>query len=220
MKTLIKVTGLLVACLVIAAKLHAASVPGTPIAGSKHDFTVSYNGQALSAVNQCSPCHEMHKPLKMKPLWARADLDAAGWVVKKGALDGTNAKLISPADFVASKSGLCLSCHEGSMAINNGVTMAAGIRGNMGRDLSQNHSIGYERGATSGTDPVTGLPLPVDAEILKTHDSVLQADGVTTKYYIGCTSCHSLHGTMNQKLVRNAVLVPTGPVCLNCHTTK
>lgn len=221
MRKIITVAGLLVACLVMAAKSHAYTpTSGTKIGGSKHDFTVAYvgaNGNTTAAINQCSTCHEMHKPAKMAPLWGRQDPTATGWSVqshdvKYDLTDPANNGKIAASDFVKARSGMCLSCHDGVTAISNGVTMAVGAK-NFGRDLSENHMLGGERGATSGG-------VAVDPLILGTHDQVLQADGVTVKYYMGCGSCHSMHDSKtNLKLVRNAAIV-SGPVCLNCHSTK
>ena len=216
MKTLIKVTGLLVACLFIAAKSHAyVATSGTKIAGSAHDFTVTYNGNDMKAVNQCSTCHEMHKPAKMMPLWGRQDPTTDGWYIqshdtKYALTDPANNGFIAASDFVKARSGMCLSCHDGVTTISNGVTMAAGVKANFGRDLSENHNIGRNRTAAADGS---------DATIRANDDQVLQADG-TVKYYIGCGSCHSMHDSKtNLKLVRNAALV-SGPVCLNCHSTK
>lgn len=222
MRTMITAMGLLVACVVASHAYTPTS--GTKIGGSKHDFTVAYqgaNGVTTPALNQCSACHQMHKPAKMMPLWGRQDPDAVGWFVQthdvKTALG--EGGMIPAADFVKARSGMCLSCHDGVTSISNGVTMAAGVKANFGRDLSENHNVGKERGATSNG-------VAVDPKILETHDRVdttTDVNGVpttTTKYYIGCGSCHSMHDSKtNLKLVRNAAIV-SGPVCLNCHSTK
>ena len=163
MKTLIKVTGLLVACLFIAAKSHAYTpTSGTKIAGSAHDFSIGYagNGGTTSpALNQCSTCHEMHKPAKMNPLWGRQDPTATGWSVQTHDVktDLTDpyvaGGLIAASDFVKARSGMCLSCHDGVTTISNGVTMAAGVKANFGRDLSENHNVGKSRtAAADGSD--------------------------------------------------------------------
>jgi predicted CXXCH cytochrome family protein len=220
MKKLITVAGLLAVCLVIAAKSHAYTpTSGTKIAGSKHDFSVSYAGNGgvtTPAINQCSTCHEMHKPAKMNPLWGRQDPTATDWIVQTHDVAtpltdpaGANG-FIAASDFVKARSGMCLSCHDGVTTISNGVTMAAGVKANFGRDLSENHNLGRNRTAAADGS---------DALIRANDDQVVQVDG-SIKYYIGCGSCHSMHDSKtNLKLVRNAALV-SGPVCLNCHSTK
>ena len=122
MKKFITVAGLLAVCLVIAAKSHAYTpTSGTKIGGSKHDFTVAYSGVGgvtAPAINQCSTCHEMHKPAKMMPLWGRQDPTATGWKVQSHDVaydlsetaetttpDG--AVLISAGDHVKARSGMC-----------------------------------------------------------------------------------------------------------------
>ncbi|MDD5304690.1 MAG: hypothetical protein PHS14_16470 [Elusimicrobia bacterium] len=220
MKKLITVAGLIAVCLVIAAKSHAYTpTSGTKIAGSAHDFTVAYTGVGgvtTPAINQCSTCHEMHKPAKMAPLWGRMDPTATGWSVqshdvKFDLTDPANNGLIAASDFVKARSGMCLSCHDGVTTISNGVAMAAGVKQNFGRDLSENHNVGKSR---------TALADGSDALIRANDDQVVDAVTGVTKYYIGCGSCHSMHDSKtNLKLVRNAALV-TGPVCLNCHSTK
>ncbi|MBI3563644.1 MAG: hypothetical protein HY079_00450 [Elusimicrobia bacterium] len=217
MRKLITAAGLLVACTVGAYAYTPTA--GTKIAGSKHDFTLQYNGQDMKAVTMCSTCHEMHKPAKMAPLWARQDPTATGWIVQShdvahALTDPGETGFIAASDFVKARSGMCLSCHDGTMAISNGVVMDAASRANFGRDLSENHNVGRERSATSNG-------VAVAQSILDTHDTAV-VNGVT-KYYIGCGSCHAMHNNnFTTKLVRNvdASVAASGPVCLNCHSTK
>lgn len=219
MKKLITAAGMLVACLVLTVSAFAYTpTSGTPIAGSKHDFSNGYvgnGGTVQKPVITCSICHEMHKPAKMAPLWARQDPDATGWKIQSHDVtydltDPANNGFIAASDFVKARSGMCLSCHDGVTAISNGVTMAAGVKANFGRDLSENHNLGRSRTAAADGS---------DAAIRANDDQVVAADG-TVKYYIGCGSCHAMHDSKtNLKLVRNAALV-SGPVCLNCHSTK
>ena len=164
MKSLLKLTGLLVAGLVLVGKVHASAVSGmNVIEGSKHDFTLTYTGGGAGAISQCSTCHEMHKPVKMKPLWARNNPDKnLTWTVKSGILptEYTNAtfdadpivastasgSLIPTWAFADSRSGLCLSCHDGTQTVSDGgmITGRANLTIAPG-DLSQNHRIGNER---------------------------------------------------------------------------
>ncbi len=238
MKALLKLTGLLVAGLVLVGKVHAAATSGmNVIEGSKHDFTLTYTGGGAGAINQCSTCHEMHKPVKMKPLWARQNPDKnLTWKVKSGDLPveytntlfdadpivnstATTGSLIPAWAFVDSRSGLCLSCHDGTQTVSDGgmitgranLTVAAG-------DLSQNHRIGNERLPVSKYGTVT------DAS-LKAGDSVVitNADGVAkTRYFVGCTTCHSMHKSPlgNRKLLVNSRDFAHGPVCFDCHGGK
>lgn len=244
MKSLLKLTGLLIASLVLVGKVHAAASTGmNVIAGSAHDFTLTYLG-ANVAVNQCSTCHEMHKAKKIKPLWARNNPDATlTWKVRtspgylpenytntgydNGTSTVTAGSMIPKAAFVDSRSGLCLSCHDGTQAITQDGGMIQG-NGNITSgpgDLSKSHRIGNERMASSyrlsnGVQIWTNV---TDAS-LKAGDTVMIDNGTGPKarYFVGCTTCHSMHSSpaTNQKLLVNSRDGNNGPVCLDCHGGK
>jgi|CXWL01.1.fsa_nt_gi predicted CXXCH cytochrome family protein len=244
MKATLTLAGLLVASLALVGKVHASAATGmNVIENSKHDFTLSYNGGAVgAAVNQCSTCHEMHKPVKMKPLWARNNPDAnLNWITKSGALPAeyTNASFdagtstvtagsqIPKWAFVDSRSGLCLSCHDGTQTVSDGgmITGRANLAVSPG-DLSQNHRIGNERLQTSfrTSGGVTTWTVLSDA-VLKAGDAVAitNVNGVVkTRYFVGCTTCHSMHSSPqeNRKLLVNARDIGHGPVCWDCHGGK
>lgn len=238
MKTMFKLAGLLIASLVLVGKVHASAATGmNVIANSKHDFTLSYNGGAVgAAINQCSTCHEMHKPVKMKPLWARQNPDAnLDWKVKSGLLptEYTNAafdadpivastasgSLIPKWAFVDSRSGLCLSCHDGTQTVSDGgmITGRANLTIAPG-DLSQNHRIGNERTSVSKYGTVTDASMKAGDAV-----SITNVNGVVkTRYFVGCTTCHSMHSSPveNRKLLVNSRDGQPGPVCLDCHGGK
>lgn len=240
MKATLKLAGLLVAGLVLVGKVHASEATGmNVIEGSKHDFTLSFNGGAVgAAVSQCSTCHEMHKPVKMKPLWARQNPDAnLNWITKSGALPAeytnssfdlgtstmTAGSLIPKWAFVDSRSGLCLSCHDGTQTVSDGgmITGRANLTIAPG-DLSQNHRIGNERLSPSVRNGV--ITILSDA-VLKAGDavSITNVNGVAkTRYFVGCTTCHSMHASPveNRKLLVNARDIGHGPVCWDCHAGK
>ena len=237
MKSLLKLTGLLVASLVLVGKVHASAATGmNVIADSKHDFTLTYTGGGAGAINQCSTCHEMHKPVKMKPLWARQNPDKnLTWKVKSGILPveytntafdadpivaSTAAGSLIPAwAFVDSRSGLCLSCHDGTQTVSDGgmITGRANLTIAPG-DLSQNHRIGNERTPVSKYGTVTDASMKAGDAV-----SITNVNGIVkTRYFVGCTTCHSMHSSPmeNRKLLVNSRDFAHGPVCLDCHGGK
>ena len=242
MKSMFKLAGLLIASLVLVGKVHASAAAGmNVIADSKHDFTLSWNGGAVGvAINQCSTCHEMHKPTKMHRLWNRNNPDKnLTWKVKSGTLPveytntvfdadpivnstGTSGSLIPAWAFVDSRSGLCLSCHDGTQAITDGgmITGRSNLTVNPG-DLSQNHRIGNERLSVSSRQ---GVVTVLSDATLKAGDAVAltTAGGTRTRYFVGCTTCHSMHSSPveNRKLLVNSRDGQHGPVCLDCHGGK
>ncbi len=238
MKAILKLTGLLIAGLVFVGQAQAAGVVGmNVIQGSKHNFETNWIGTGVGdkgAITMCSTCHEMHRPVKMKPLWARYNPDAlATWKVKSGTLPQSMATMVStatliPADaFVDSRSGLCLSCHDGSMAIGSGGSLPINSRANLINggtpgDLSKNHRIGNEMLPVSTYNAETFIDT-----IVKAGDAVTYGTGPTavTRYYVGCTSCHSMHKSpagMPKLLVynRDTAHGTNGPVCWDCHYGK
>ncbi|MCM2304066.1 MAG: hypothetical protein NDJ72_05145, partial [Elusimicrobia bacterium] len=210
MKSMFKLAGLLIASLVLVGKVHASAATGmNVIADSKHDFTLTYTGGGAGAINQCSTCHEMHKPVKMKPLWARQNPDKnLTWKVKSGILPveytntafdadpivaSTAAGSLIPAwAFVDSRSGLCLSCHDGTQTVSDGgmITGRANLAIAPG-DLSQNHRIGNERTAVSKYGTVTDASMKAGDAV-----SITNVNGIVkTRYFVGCTTCHSMHSS-------------------------
>ena len=211
-----KIIGSIICTLFFIGQANAyVPYSGFPIEGSAHDFVTVYsgaNGETSPALNLCSTCHEMHRPAKMEPLWGRQNpaVDNAWAIQSHGSVhllaDEDGSAYITAADFVASKSGMCLSCHDGVSDIANGVVMGADRPANFGVDLTQNHNIGRIRSEKGNAAD-------------DFHDIVPQADG-TVKRYLGCGTCHTMHHTKNRNLVRNGDAGGHTTVCMNCHNTK
>jgi len=211
-----KIIGSIICSLFLIGSANAyVPYSGVAIQGSAHDFVTVYtgaNGETVPALNLCSTCHEMHRPAKMEPLWGRQNPAVENaWAIQTHGTthllnDEDGTAVISAADFVNGKSGMCMSCHDGVSDIANGVVMGSDRPANFGVDLTDNHSIGrayYPKG-------------DVRDEFL---DSATLADG-TEKLYIGCGTCHTMHHTQNRNLVRNGDAGGNATVCLNCHGTK
>ncbi|MBI2787395.1 MAG: hypothetical protein HYX59_01820 [Elusimicrobia bacterium] len=203
----------LMAALGLIANVASAQLTGKAITGSKHDFkTAGYvgeNGVTFTAYNKCSTCHAAHKPNLNSPLWARALGAGGAWTVWDGAagavLDGSDAELLTEAQFATTGSAMCLSCHDGVTAIG-GTTMKASFRGNWGRNLSDTHPIA--RVVDFGTP---GMQTDLASGNLGSGSNVV-VDVVGGKSYVGCTSCHSMHSSANSPKILRA-----GERCLSCH---
>jgi predicted CXXCH cytochrome family protein len=117
------------AALIVLAGATAASAQAT-IAGGPHDFSAgsairntdaSINGQT------CVFCHTPHMGSVSVPLWNRNGSTATYQVYASSTLD---AAAPTSAAIQSSVSGACLSCHDGSIAIDvltnlSGVAKAA-----------------------------------------------------------------------------------------------
>lgn len=194
----------MVACIAFGSVSQAATIVGTD-----HDFTVSYNGMAV-AVNKCSTCHAMHRPAKTAQLWARSSPVGTGWLVYNGAggvaLAGTTGgAIMTSAEFIASKSGSCLSCHDGATAIGGTTLMAAG-NANLGTNLSTMHPVAKEIVAGQTTGAGGAMQASIANAVV---------DVVGAKSFVSCSSCHSIHAGTGSKILRPGV--NAGGVCLDCH---
>ncbi|PIW31171.1 MAG: hypothetical protein COW30_00360 [Rhodospirillales bacterium CG15_BIG_FIL_POST_REV_8_21_14_020_66_15] len=161
------------AALASAVALASATAQAGSIVGSKHDLSSGGAGQgaASSTTTQiCVFCHTPHGSdiSAQAPLWNKALPDPATYTTYSNlgtaTLDGNEAP-------VGSVSLACLSCHDGSQAMDT-VLNAPGSGGfnasgaafaglaamtgtpipNLGTDLQNDHPIGIVYGAHEGPD--------------------------------------------------------------------
>ena len=188
----------------------AAGLAGAQITGSLHDFSTS--GWADGTI--CLPCHTTHNGQTgfVAPLWNHEVTTATFTMYSSPTLDGA----IDPQPADVSKA--CLSCHDGTVALENFGTQTGGttfITGGalIGTDLSNDHpiSVTYSPGTGAGQD----------SELNPT--SSIYADGQIADYLfagkVECATCHDVHnggavGANPSLLVED----PTGStICLRCH---
>jgi len=195
------------------------------ISGSKHDF-----GQFGWAKNQiCLPCHTPHNAIVRDsngqvvggPLWNHTlssrttydlYLDWQTGTVETGAVD-TNSRL-------------CLSCHDGTVAVDSfgggaGTQQLTG--GLIGTDLTNDHPIG--EAAVWPTPNPSYLVDPALRDAQRIMPLRRLADG---RLAVGCTSCHEPHNRRSQDhmlWVKNdgagttvdGRTVTGSLLCMNCH---
>jgi predicted CXXCH cytochrome family protein len=183
------------------------------ITGSAHDFTAS--GWAGGEI--CLPCHTPHNAKtgadNLVPLWNH-DVTASVFTVytsPTGTLDA--GALGQPAGV----SKACLSCHDGTIALdaygtNTPIpTMIAGTA-NLGTDLSNDHPISFTYNTALATadgelfDPAAD-PSGLGGTI---QNDLLFADQME------CGSCHDVHNTAAiDPLLRKSNAASA--LCLTCH---
>jgi hypothetical protein len=202
-----------------------AGLAQASITGSAHDF-----GKLAWSGNQtCAPCHTPHNAIVKDqsgavvagPLWNH-QLSNASYTMYE--TPQANGKTTGEVD---QNSKLCLSCHDGTVALDsfgglNG-TQQIGIAGNLGTDLSDDHPIGE-----TAIWPNPNPSYMVDPT-LRTAKNIMplrpMADG---RLAVGCTSCHEPHnraGTLHMLWVNNAGsgttvdgrTVSGSLLCQNCH---
>lgn len=204
----------------LALALLLAQAP-SDVRATKHNLSASStNAVRAETVDEvCVFCHTPHGAYQSRPIWNRnlSYQDNASLYSLYGSTT-LDANVVRPTG--ASK--LCLSCHDGTLAIGSlmnldaqrpatvamagGVTtMPAGPR-LLSTDLRNDHPISMR--PDTAADPEIVLPPPGDAVRLR----VGSTPGV--KDTVQCTSCHDPHLSTFKFLVKENA---RGAVCMTCH---
>ena len=194
------------------------AVAGT-ITGSAHDFTTS----AWSGGRICVACHAPHKTdtsISDAPLWNHANTSATYTLYSSPTM---NATVSQPGG----GSKLCLSCHDGTVAVNSfggvtGSTMISAVN-NLGTNLKASHPIGFTYDTALATadgslhDPATkAVTIGTGAQSKTgTIAAVLLYGGK-----MECDSCHDVHNTFTVGSAGTGLVKVDqsgSKVCLACH---
>ncbi len=199
------------------------------IVGSAHDFssqTWTVNGQL------CVACHAPHNtPLGEKVLWNHA-LSTAAYTMYNTAFSSTINGTVAAAPGGVSK--LCLSCHDGTVAVNSfGGTVGAvaiAASANLGTNLTNDHPIGITYDAALVTADGALWPITTAANIgtggTKTRAGTISSN-LLYNGAIECASCHDVHNTFTvpfatagtsgttNRLVK--ISMTGSAMCLTCH---
>jgi predicted CXXCH cytochrome family protein len=200
---------------VIALALILASPAAANIAGSKHDFS----GQSWANAGQfgsgtvCGTCHTPHHGTSAFALWNREIIENSGYA--DNLITAYNTEWGIPDG----PSLLCLSCHDGTVALDNfgGMTDGSvyideypdGKQIGDGVTLSGEHPISVLYDETVG-DGDEFFPV---ASVLGTN---LRLYGLSGSEKIECGSCHDVHNK-NVELSTMLLRMPKNTICQACH---
>ncbi len=192
--------------------LQAALLRAESILNSPHNLSVSGPGaiKAAAEAAACVLCHASHAAAPKSPLWNHTSSGAT-----YTPYNSTTIKAIVGQPTGASK--LCLSCHDGTVALGslrgsgatikmqtNAVMMPSG-KFNLGTDLSGDHPISFAYDANLAASD-SGLKNPVTLTTKVRLDSNKEMQ---------CTSCHDPHDNQfGYFLAQNNY---GSALCLNCH---
>ena len=205
---------LLVTSLVLLGGLGVCSTAPAVITGSKHDFSTA----AWSTGQICLPCHAPHnnKNAGGALLWNHDASVAPYTLYTSPTYNGSNTG--APA----ATSKFCLSCHDGSVAIDafgtHGTTSARGLitgTAKLGTDLSNDHPISFPYDlalvnadkATGGG--IAGLVTPASASEVVAGIPLFNGK-------LECASCHDVHNKHTIAKLLNSTNVGSA-LCLKCH---
>ena len=217
-----RIIGLLVA---VSVMVFSGSAMAATIVDGPHDMTAAQQGfSAAIAANTgsqanevCIYCHTPHNASKKLQLWNRASSTSTFSMYSSYSMDMIQATL--DADSISRE---CLSCHDGTTAIDaiikgdvvdNSTVITAGAAGNFGTDLSDDHPIGITYDTTAAGD--TAFNTVVDAR----GDGV-EFFGALGSETVECPSCHNVHGDSSAGSSTTKFLRTSNygsALCLACH---
>lgn len=182
------------------------------VLNSKHDLSAFGPGpvRSIDEDRVCIFCHVPHNASPAAPLWNRHNPTTYYRIYRSDTLD---ARVDQPGP----QSKLCLSCHDGSIAL--GLTLDRPLAdpipmthaymptgpSNLTNDLSDDHPIGfrYDR-ALANRDPQIRPPELVDHRIPLGERGELE-----------CTACHDPHNNELGNFLR--ITDREGALCTTCH---
>lgn len=210
------------AILVVVLAMVVGPVWAGSITGSAHDFS----GSGWSGGRICIACHTPHNAdttVSVAPLWNHEITASNFTMYSSPSLDGT---ITGQPDGV---SRLCLSCHDGTVAVDSfggstGTTFISGGK-NLGTDLSDDHPISITFDTALATldgglhDPAA-TTVTIGAGGSKTRTGTI-AEVMLSAGTVQCSSCHDVHntftvpGSVGKPLLK--VSKQGSALCLTCH---
>lgn len=188
------------------------------IVGTAHDFS------ALAGGNTCLPCHTPHRAnitVPEAPLWNHA-LTTQTYVLY------SSSTLQSVPGQPGGNSKLCLSCHDGTVAVNSfGGTTGTTIIGPGGKigtgtapsiSLKSEHPIGITYDAALVTLDPSLRAITTAANIGSGADT--KAGTITSNMLFAgkmeCASCHDVHNKFTAA-GGNFLKIAPNALCTTCH---
>ena len=200
-------------CLFIALVISRNTFAQT-IVGSRHDLSVTGSSsiKATTQTEVCKFCHTPHNASVRTPLWNRT--------VNTGAYTLYNSTTLNAFATLGQPDGasiLCLSCHDGTIALGTvirgpgAITMSGGTvipagKKRLGTDLRDDHPISFTYSAALVT---------ADGQLLAPN--AITAPVKLTSAKVQCTSCHDPHKNItggSNFLVKTSL---TSQLCISCH---
>jgi predicted CXXCH cytochrome family protein len=181
------------------------------IAGSSHDFSTKTWNTSGEICIVCHTPHNANTSVSDAPLWNHTLSATATYTMY------TSSTLNSTAGQPDGSSKLCLSCHDGTVALENfgGVTTGTNLLTGttvLGTNLSNDHPISITYDAALATAD-GGLHNPSSA--LSGLGGTIAANMLTAGK-MQCSSCHDVHNSAGI----NGLLKKTNAgsaLCLTCH---
>ena len=213
------------ASVALAAAPPALPGPGS-IANTPHNLSVTGPGPIKSPTETqiCIFCHTPHTAAPRTPLWNRDVQAARSYILPSSPTMQAYTGRGGPQPDGSSK--LCLSCHDGTIALGAvrsrrteipvaGSTLRPGQKGYLGTDLSGSHPISfvYDDGLALRNNAAGDMPLRFPSTLA---DSSVKLD---KQGKMQCTTCHDPHDDTNygSSGVHFFAKPNWSELCLTCH---
>ncbi len=198
--------------ILIAASVYGQAGRGASVIDTPHNLSVSGPGgvHAVSEQRVCVFCHTPHAASPVQPLWNRFQPVNAYTVYSSSSLDAITGQ-------PTGSSKLCLSCHDGTIALGSVLSQGQQIQmagslttippgsTNLGTDLSDDHPVSFRYDTfLVSRDPKLRPPSGLPAEIRLDANQELQ-----------CTACHDAHDNSSGGFM--VMSNTNSQLCTSCH---
>ncbi len=209
-RTLLPTLTILTMAMAVYSQSYKSSLLNT-----RHDFSVhSFSDtRAVTEEQVCVFCHTPHNATPNVPLWNRSATVASAQTYSSSTLQSTVTQPTS-----ADVSKLCLSCHDGTVAlgdtVNNGLIpflQGTNYKLPSASTANLNNATGFSDDHPFAFVPLTGteirVPPPGDAVKLDSNGKVQ------------CVSCHQPHVPNNDPTVGKFLVKANlrSAICVTCH---
>jgi len=184
---------------------------GQGIDGSAHDFVgTAWYGAEDEICIACHTPHNSETSVTNAPLWNHQLSVATYTTYTSPTMDAQTQQPRGPTK-------LCLSCHDGTVALDNfgGKVGTTNINesANLGIDLSNDHPVSVE---WKHQDLITSGAFCTNCHFGAPREVVFFRPGGSGPIWIECATCHDVHNKTNHpKLLRKSMV--GSELCLTCH---
>lgn len=198
---------------IVCLMLPATALLGESVVNTVHNLSVNGPGaiKASTEADVCVFCHTAHRATGQTPLWNHSLSGETNYIVY------SSSTLKAVVGQPNGSSRLCLSCHDGTVALGsvnsftapiqmqNGVTTMPSGSDNLGTDLSGDHPVSFVyNAALVAEDPTLNNPTTLTGPVKLDSSAQVQ-----------CVSCHDPH---NDQYGNFLVMNNSGSaLCVVCH---
>ena len=205
--------------LVVLITLVAVGTSFAAISGTAHDLR-SFGVISTDSYRVCVPCHTPHvgdTTISEAPLWNHNTSGASYTTYTTSTIDTTDMTTT-----FGGISALCMSCHDGTVAVDSygyagsgysgsgGVTTIGAVTANLSQDLTDDHPVSFIYNAF-----LVAADGELNSVATVTASLTLYGDTATDVATLECATCHDVHDNTYPPFL--AMTNNGSAMCLVCH---